>query len=593
VHAFDAYLEVDEDGAEQGARVWVPQLPGLTVRGRNEGEAMARLEPSAKRYVGWLDRRTKRVLAGNWNRHFRLEEIHRDAGQIGNFFKWDLGSCTEQDVRNHLTVMKTSRSELERLVRTMPVACHDWMPVPYAPRTPKLIALHIAATEIWYLDQFFDDNRVTAGLAAEAEFEGTGVFELDSRGWQYNLGSWYRSANLIDFMKATRRVFERVVTSASKIERSEVVSSRAHVSKEQWTLRKVLRRAAWHEREHMITLRRYVKQFLLERRARNRPPDGAINRTKLNRILSQKTELVQLTASSIHPMDRPLYAKELQDILADENSGLVERCAAADALNFVGDLRIKQLGPEMVRVQAGKFTIGNSKAVARQLAEEAELPSNAFQIETPERIVKLPDYEISRYPITNMEYLDFVRETGEKPPFWWSRTVLGPSFPPWKANHPVWGVSWNEANSYCKWISKKMGAKYRLPTEIEWEKASRGTDGRNYPWGDKFVEFRCNTAEARIRGTTSVGVHPDGASPFGVMDMAGGVEEWTLGSPRNNDSIIAGRRGFLGTQEYKITKGCGWRDRWYAARCSFRRVRSKGYGGDAGGRIGFRLVAED
>jgi len=80
VHAFDAYLEVDEDGAEQGARVWVPQLPGLTVRGRNEGEAMARLEPSAKRYVGWLDRRTKRVLAGNWNRHFRLEEIHRDAG---------------------------------------------------------------------------------------------------------------------------------------------------------------------------------------------------------------------------------------------------------------------------------------------------------------------------------------------------------------------------------------------------------------------------------------------------------------------------------------------------------------------------------
>ncbi|MGD0478344.1 MAG: SUMF1/EgtB/PvdO family nonheme iron enzyme [Nitrososphaerales archaeon] len=590
MHALDAFLEIDDDGAEQGARIWVPSLPGFTVRGRNEDETLTRLKPLARKCLRWLGGETARILAGGWNGQFRLEEVHHDASQVGNFFGWDLGPCTRHDMENHLYAMSKSRGELERLVMTMPAACQDWTPVPFAPRPPKLIALHIAATEIWYLNQFFDDERVTEGLAAEAGLDGTGIFELDSRGWDYNLGGWYTSADLTGFMKATRGVFERVVTSASKNEMSEVVSSRSHQSKEQWTLRKVLRRAAWHEREHMTTLRRYIRQFRLERRALNRTPEGSVDPDKLKRILSWKTELVQLMVSSIHPADRPLYAKELVKILGDQTSDPGVRRAAADALNFAGDPRIRQTRPQMVRIPAGRFTVGISEERARQLAKEAGLPPYAFRIETPERIVELPGYRVSRYPVTNMEYLRFVRETGRRPPSWWSGTVVGPSFLPWKANHPVWGVSWDDVVSYCRWLSKKSGAEYHLPHETEWEKASRGTDGRDYPWGNVFTEGRCNTAEAKIGGTTPVGVYPHGASPFGVMDMAGNVEEWTLDSPSSNNSTLAEGSRFLRTQEHKITKGGGWRDSWYATRCSSKCIRDRNYDIDAGGRIGFRLA---
>ena len=589
--ALNAYLEIDDDGAEQCARIWVPSLPGFTARGRNGDEALARLEPLAKKYLGWLGVEAAQTIGGRWNGQFKIEEVHHDASQVGNFFGWDLGHCTRHDLENHLHAMRKSRIELERLVRTMPSHCQDWRPVPFAPRPPKLIALHIAATEVWYLNQFFEDERVKEGLAAEPGLEGTGIFELDSRGWDSDLGSWYRSADLISFVKATRRVFERVVTSASKDEMSEVVSSRSHQSKEQWTLRKVLRRAVWHERLHTTTLRRYIREYKLEKRALGRGPEKPVDPDKLKRILSSKTELVQLTVSSIHPGDRPRYAKELVKILGDKTSAPVVRRAAADALNFAGDLRINQTKPDMVRIPAGGSVMGISEKRAIQLAKEAGLPPYAFRVETPERTVELSGFEVSRYTVTNMEYLRFLKETDRRAPSWWSGTVVGPSFPPWKANHPVWGITWDDAVSYCRWLSEKSGNEYRLPHEAEWEKASRGTDGRDYPWGSGFTDDRCNTAEAKILGTTPVGLYPLGASPFGVMDMAGNVEEWTLDSP-NNNTTLPERSQFLRTQEHKITKGSGWRDSWYASRCTFKRVRGKSYDIDAGGRVGFRLASE-
>ena len=475
----DAYLEIDDDGVEQGAMIWVPSLPGFFVRGRSEDEALARLRPLARRYIERLGKEGERFFGIKGDGQPRVRETHHDASQGGNFFEWDLGRCTKQDLRNHLSVMRGSRSELEHLVESMPPECQDWKPVPYAPRSPKLIALHIAATEVWYLNQFFGQERVAKWLAAEPDFEGTGVFELDARAWHYSLGEWYRSADMIKFMRATRNVFEKVVKNASEDEVSEVVSSRAHRSEEQWTLRKVLRRAAWHEAVHVVTVRRYIRQFRLERRPQDRPPSNSIDQRKLRDILSWKTERVQLTASSIHLKDRPIYSKELIRILSDETKDFGARRAAADALNFVGDARISMLRPEMVKIPASRSVLGISEKRARQLAEEAGLPTYAFRVETPEHEVKLSDYRISRYPITNMEYLQFVTESGGKPPSWWSGTIVGPSFLPWKANHPVWGIGWDDAMSYCRWLSKKTGVKYRLPTENEWEKASRGTGGRD------------------------------------------------------------------------------------------------------------------
>jgi hypothetical protein len=90
---------------------------------------------------------------------------------------------------------------------------------------------------------------------------------------------------------------------------------------------------------------------------------------------------------------------------------------------------------------------------------------------------------------------------------------------PTRVNHPVTVISWKQAVAYCRWAGK------RLPTEAEWEKAARGTDGRQYPWGNRYEADRVNAGYTD--GTTAVGSYPLGGSPYGVMDMAGNVWEWT------------------------------------------------------------------
>jgi toxoflavin biosynthesis protein ToxD len=91
----------------------------------------------------------------------------------------------------------------------------------------------------------------------------------------------------------------------------------------------------------------------------------------------------------------------------------------------------------------------------------------------------------------------------------------------------VVNVSWYDAKDYCDWLSEVTGRRYSLPSEAEWEKGARGTDGRIYPWGNQWDATRCNSKESGPHETTSVHAYPQGASPDGLLDMAGNVWGWT------------------------------------------------------------------
>lgn len=158
---------------------------------------------------------------------------------------------------------------------------------------------------------------------------------------------------------------------------------------------------------------------------------------------------------------------------------------------------------KMNYIPAGSFPMGSR--------DEAG-PSN----ERPWHPVHLAAFFIDPFPVTNLHYLEFVRQSAHGPPPHWS----GDTFPTGLDNHPVTNVSWQDAQVYASW----SGA--RLPTEAEWEKAARGTDALTYPWGDRFVEGeQCNSGNM-VGTTTPVDEFPAGRSPYGVWDMAGNVYEW-------------------------------------------------------------------
>jgi formylglycine-generating enzyme required for sulfatase activity len=173
------------------------------------------------------------------------------------------------------------------------------------------------------------------------------------------------------------------------------------------------------------------------------------------------------------------------------------------------------------------------------------------------------------------------------------------------ANHPVVGVSWYEAVAFCRWLTERSRVEgvnldlfdqpgewvVRLPTEAEWEKAARGADGRVYPWGDAWDAARCNTAESAREAMSPVGSYPQGASPYGVLGLAGNVWEWTssarAGYPYDPDD---GRETVVeGDERRRIVRGGSFLlDRRYA-RCAVR------YGSEPYKRTwvyGFRLAME-
>jgi len=308
---------------------------------------------------------------------------------------------------------------------------------------------------------------------------------------------------------------------------------------------------------------------------------------------------------------------------------------------------------EMTLIPAGEFLMGSTKEEARNVEKKWGLTERLLEPETPQHIVYIDAFYIDKYEVTNVQYKEFVDETGHQAPAIPTKgeliaaikselkelggeteeisesqinaniqkhiRTLSPwawengTYPPGKANHPVVLVNWNDAQAYANWASK------RLPTEAEWEKAARGTDGRFYPWGNDWDSTRCNNAERialrplntlqeslkwfydewenldpveRAENTTvPVGSYRKGISPYGVHDMAGNAFEWCADwydrdyysdSPKQNPP--GPKNGST-----RVLRGGSWNYPGFKLRSTYRNRHAPQVGGSPNG---FRCVMD-
>jgi toxoflavin biosynthesis protein ToxD len=171
--------------------------------------------------------------------------------------------------------------------------------------------------------------------------------------------------------------------------------------------------------------------------------------------------------------------------------------------------------PPLCPVPGGVFTMGSDRT----------LDKDAYDDETPQYPVMVGNFAIGQHPVTVAECACAVQAKGMHEPAAWTGITWAKQLG--RLDHPVVCASWQDALTYARWLARVTGQPWRLPTEAEWEKAARGIDGRLYPWGDTFDNMRCNTSESGVGTTTPVGSYPHGGSPYGALDMAGNVREWT------------------------------------------------------------------
>jgi formylglycine-generating enzyme required for sulfatase activity len=221
--------------------------------------------------------------------------------------------------------------------------------------------------------------------------------------------------------------------------------------------------------------------------------------------------------------------------------------------------------------------------------------------EAPGREVQVAEFEIAHAPVMVRQYAAFLEAGGPREREWWSeagwrwRQGGAPGWgradraQPWdwanqqaRLDHPVVGVTAHEAEAYGRWLGAQKGRVVRLPTEVEWERAARGDDGRPFPWGNEFRPGLANTLESDLNHTTPVGSLPGDVSPFGAVDMGGNVQEWTSSgyAPQPDEAFVAG-------QDLRVARGGSFNDLAYGARTSYRRAYPAGYFFPF---LGFRIV---
>ena len=201
-------------------------------------------------------------------------------------------------------------------------------------------------------------------------------------------------------------------------------------------------------------------------------------------------------------------------------------------------------GAEMVLVPEGSFSMGISEEQFNHLSALDQRLNPVFATEVPIRTIHLTSFYIDRYPVTNFQYHKFVQETGHRKPLLWDSPMWN------QPMQPVVFVGWRDARAYAKWAGKS------LPSEAQWEKAGRGTDGRFWSWGNDFLPGRCNSREYGLERTSEIGLFDEGVSPYGCYDICGNV--WEMCEGKWIEDRLPMRGGcFLGSATF-VRVTCRW-----------------------------------
>ncbi|MDX2032321.1 MAG: bifunctional serine/threonine-protein kinase/formylglycine-generating enzyme family protein [Blastocatellia bacterium] len=258
---------------------------------------------------------------------------------------------------------------------------------------------------------------------------------------------------------------------------------------------------------------------------------------------------------------------------------------------------VKPDGMELI--PAGGFLMGrNLTDEEKTLRIELEGPGTAiplFDYDWPAHEKSVAAFYLDRTEVSNQQYAEFVKATGHAPPQDWN----GPAPLANTELLPVTWVAYQDAVDYCRWRSeqRKDGLRYRIPTEEEWEYAARGKDaGRPgapvnlYPWGDQWIDGKANTRESRLARARNVDTGADGRSPFGILNLAGNVNEWTSSDFYHypgSDRRTPQESGFQGT--YQVVRGGGFA---YAKEAAMTTTRLWAKPTDKGPKLGFRCAAD-
>jgi formylglycine-generating enzyme required for sulfatase activity/Cdc6-like AAA superfamily ATPase len=293
-------------------------------------------------------------------------------------------------------------------------------------------------------------------------------------------------------------------------------------------------------------------------------------------------DAVNTVASDIQDQERWEITDDLLNKVPESFHSYIKDKALVDIVKrFTCDREHLNQLITLTKIVESSLEMKEKEDIRGDFGKMVEVPSGEFLYGDDRDTERINEpFKIDVYPVTNAQFKEFIQEGGYENEAYWNKegkkwkkkaNVTEPRY--WRdekwnqPDHPVVGVSFFEASAYAEW------AKKRLPTEKEWERAARGTDGREYPWGNEFDKDKCNSDESGIGKTTRVTRYPGGTSPVKCYDMAGNVCEWMDSEEGSSKVLRSGSWGYTS----------------FFMRCAERTSKGPGNRNDD---IGFRCVSK-